>query len=57
MITLDEYFEATEARKFLVINLETNISVYCEEMTKADQEALLRMQLIVIRQYDRRKRG
>jgi len=48
--TLDEFFESYEATRFLIENLKANAQVYCASMNAEDQEALMRVNLIMIRQ-------
>ncbi len=47
-MTLDEFFEKTEARRLLVENLEVNTRIYVPDHLV--QKELMRVNLIVIRQ-------
>lgn len=49
--TLEEFFESSEALRFLVENLKANMEVYCEDYTEDDKESFMRVNLIMIRQY------
>jgi len=50
-MTLDEFFEKNEAGRFLLAGLKANEEVYCKEMILEDREALMRCNLIMIRQW------
>lgn len=48
--TIEEFFESTDNLKFLVQNLNANLDVFGHQMSKEDQESLMRVNLIMIRQ-------
>lgn len=48
--TTDEFFESYEATRFLVQNLEANISALANELDEDSKEMLMRTNLIMIRQ-------
>jgi hypothetical protein len=48
--TLDEFFQSREELQFLLSNLQANMQVYCAPMDTEDQEGLMRVNLIMIRQ-------
>jgi len=48
--TLDEFFESRRELQFLLSNLRANMQVYCASMDQEDQDDLMRVNLIMIRQ-------
>lgn len=48
--SLIDYMSKHEATRILVKNLQINMEVLAEKLTEQEQEALLRVNLIVIRQ-------
>lgn len=47
--TIDEWVEDNAPR--LKTNLEANIKVFCEEMSQEEKETLLRLHLIMVRDW------
>jgi hypothetical protein len=50
-MTLDEWSESTEAHRLLKRNMQTNFNVYLHFMTEDEKAELLRMHLIMVRQF------
>ena len=48
--TLDEFFDSYGATKFLRENLQANMEAMGDSMTKEEQDGLMRVNLIMIRQ-------
>lgn len=51
-LTLDEWSESTEVHRKLKKNLEVNIRMLCDRMTDEERESLLRLNLIMVRQFE-----